>query len=450
MNSLTEYPLSRIQRDFCFIEKYFSDSPDVRQMFAVGTGLYDSECFNADALEQAYFEVLRRNDIFRMKVLKKPFFRAAMVIQDVSSFPRPERETITGREAFEKMCREPEYPEIRADSDFLTKAKIYQAQDGTGGMIIWQHHVCTDGYSAYDIAYEQINSFYLDYKEKRTPKPAKREFSFIPTVQKEQEHKGKKWKSDFMWCAKEFNRHLFRFSVPFDVTGDAVSPQFVSLNIRGDLMDGYKKVRSELSFSDTSFFMSMIAILINSLTGAKRFAIYTESHGRTNYPEKNTCGPLIKEIPLFYEPLPEMKVKELFDYSFVKFMEAFNHYQFSGIVSEIFLAFFQRLLRIGWRKDVNWITFNNLSSYQSIPSGGLELVQIESASWGKEFAVELYGLKEEEGFQVSFYFDESLLSTDRARAIVGCFDSLIEAFLKNPDMMISDSMELINNRIGKN
>lgn len=438
---MTSFPLSMSQADLFAYEMLCKKTVLGTHNLIIGAGYFDhTDSFDPDALEKAYFELLRRNDAFRMRIGKK-IFSPKQTFIDVSEFPKPKRmELQGGYEAFLKLCREPTYPDITVHDDFLTKAIIYCCDDRTGGIIIWQHHICSDGYSMGFLGYKQLCEFYDCYKCGETPTEPKKIFSFGQYLDWERAEWKKKWFRYLKWNWTEWNHHFYRFYVPKFPSGEK---HVVRMEIKDDRYEVYRKLCAEKRCSDTSAFMSAMAILVHKMLPGKRFSFVTESHGRINFAQKNTCGALLCEAQVFFEIEDFDTLESVLTYTSEKLMEGYANCRVNTIISEMLCFFPLRCLKIGVR-ETEWMSFNNLRTYRTENSFPLELLFIPQPDIYHGLSADILDLVGKEGIAFEFSYSKIWKGKTEVEKLKNQFLKVFDALCTDPELTVGECLKSLD------
>ena len=432
---MTSFPLSMSQADLFAYEMLCKKTVLGTHNLIIGAGYFDhTDSFDPDALEKAYFELLRRNDAFRMRIGKK-IFSPKQTFIDVSEFPKPKRmELQGGYEAFLKLCREPTYPDITVHDDFLTKAIIYCCDDRTGGIIIWQHHICSDGYSQGLLGYRQLCEFYDCYKRGETPTEPKKIFSFGQYLDWERAEWKKKWFRYLKWNWTEWNHHFYRYCAPKFPAGEEC---IVHIEIRGDRYSAYQRLCEEKRCSDTSTFMTAMAVLAHKMLPGKRFSFMSQSHGRLNFAQKNTCGALLSVAPVFFEIKDSDTLEDVLLHTSEKLTEAYTNCRVNTIISEMLCFFPLRCLQIGAR-ETEWMFFNNLRAYSTDSHFSLESIEVPQPHIFHGLGTEILEPNTKEGVAVEFSYSDTWMNKDEIEKMRGWFLKIFDMICANPDKTVGE------------
>lgn len=437
------YDLLMFQKNFYEIETIVDHSITDSCRNIIGRGYYDpSGNFDANAMEKAYFELLRRNDAFRIRLVKEEE-NVRQYVQDLSEFPRPERKNLSdGRESFKALCQSPERPRITLFDPQLTKAVIYTCNDQTGGIIIWQHHICSDGYSMGKIACQQLSDFYSVFREGKIPEEPKKIFSFVDHLEKDLERKKGRFEEDYEWYLKEYNRRLLFYNMPHHYVPEVEENRVIQTEICGERYEALQRIIDRTGRSDSAVFLTAIALMVSGLGKTFRFHMNVETHGRATFAQKNTAGPLLDEPVLFFDIVPWHTLDRMIDDVYCHFMESVVHSQFTALFSEE--HFLPKLRRCGLGDvDFEWMEFNNLRGYSSNGSSCLEQFMIAQKQTDNGYDLELEDLPEGNGVVLSFHYDRQLITEERAKEIQTIFLRLFDFMDRCPKATVWQCLKLI-------
>jgi len=382
------YRLHPSQKDFYYFEITSSKEVLEGRINVMGTAYFDStDQFDPNAMEKAYYEVLRRNDAFRARIVKKNG-RLMQYFWEADTFPVPERIRLRDKAAFYSLLKKPDIPIMSVKDERLTRAELYICEDGSGGLILWQNHICTDGYSVSCVVYPQICSAYDSFRKGEVPPEDKRSHSFVELLEKVDSKTDKiKLKKDLKWWWRQYNSHLFSYSVPVRNVKDERVMNENTADLSVETFCPFESVVKDIHCSDNSAFMAALAILVSFETDVRRFSFNMQYHGRDSFVKKKISGPLLLTLDIMFEPENSMTVSELMKATHKNVTESIVHARFSDRVMEMF-CIPMRFLRIGYR-SVDWMMINNLCGYRTKDNMPLELIGIQQNEMDELFSFQL-------------------------------------------------------------
>ena len=437
------YKLFPAEKDYYNGEKIMSKEFTLDGRNVYGTVFIDkSQSFDSEAIEKAYFEVLRRNDAFRMRLVKtrkgiRQYF------QDVSLFPKPCHEKYDGDvDSFKKYCRTIKRPAISVYDPQVTMATIYTCNDG-GAIIIWQHHICSDGYSADNITYNQINEFYDCYRNGEEPTKPDKEYSITYIIDRCEKNKKRNYK-DLKWCFKQYMKEWYKFSIPVKPQKEDVKNIIIAEEFVGENYHKFNDLCKTLRCADTTVIMAAAAIIVYKETKKERFNFYTITHGRKNYIEKKISGAIAPQFPVFYSINMDTTIKDLIIDSYKNMLGFSTHYHFTEMTTYATLEYPLRLLRVGYTKWFEWFFFNNMRDYSCDNNKTLEIMFLDQEIMSSQINFDiLEPTNGTEGIRFELSYSPLMIDNDKMEILRKEFLMTLEYMVNNLQGSIKECIEYV-------
>lgn len=424
------YRLTKAQLTVILGQVFSVEPKKTIQSNIIGFYLYASKDFNADAMEKALNKLIELNDALRICLT----FRPSGLYQFIKAFEHyaPPRVTVAGRAEFDALFSSDEV-QMRVRSPRLYKALIVDCGNGAGGMYIYFHHLCCDGYSQ-SLMYKQLDDFYKAYSGGAEPETGK-----LYSVEKffEYEHKYSKsprYKEDRNWWRYAYNNQP-RYSFPVGKIPWKCRLDIAYLDIDGELYVSMKKLCGDMSCSYSSLIMSLSALVVYKLTGDHNFALYTLLHGRQTPQLKKTVGCMYNTIPIFYDVPESLTVGQYIRDGYMDYLEALNHGRFPT-ANQILMAYKETYLkRFGYNHF--WCVF----SVMDLLKGG-ELTELEMYSLPITYIMGMFycALMDDaaKGFlRIELTYQSKCFSKADAEKILNTFKNVLEAASAHPELTVA-------------
>jgi len=440
---LSRLPLSRMQDSYVSYQLNLEKSGqiDTLKRYMCGCTFTDvSGHFDADALEKAYYEVLRRNDIFRTVVVKedKKLFQHFV---DVEEMNRPARKVLPDKDAMQVYADTFPVPLHPVLNHQLTSAEIIECKDGNGGILIWQNHICTDGWTLGQIVTDQICEFYTTFKNKEELKPAKRVFSYAKVLENEVNTTVKKRIKDFFWNWKLYTHHFHKYSIPYRHCH--YDDEFVIHSFVIDRWDDMIAAAEKQNCSSTSAIVLLCGIVANALLGIRRFSPAVFSHGRSTFALKQTAGPILSTYPLFFEYVKNKTVAESLNEQHSQFIRQLAHIPPGYLVENYCYYYLYNALHCSFELPHDWLCINNMMNYTSKNDLPLNTHFIEKPEPFPVYGVRIIG--EDDGVHLSFQYPKDFLTEAQVSIIQHKFTVALDFMLDHPDSTMEEWSQYVKN-----
>jgi len=424
------FPLLGVQKSFLEYELR-EPTDEMRRMYVCGNVYLDEKGpFDADAMERAYFEVLRRNDVFRIQI----FMRGKQCYQrfrPIDEGDKPTRRGFCSAADLKEYYSSIQPPAISALADHLNQAEICSCEDGTGGIILWFHHICTDGWTMDQVVLNQLCECYDAYRRGDVPPEPKRLFSIKKCISDEQAVRTKRILKDFFWQWKQYNRHIFRYGLPYHRYPPKASVAFYTRYLEKNQWDRFADFCQEQSCSVTTALSFIVALMAYRHFHVRRFPIQTVSHGRSTYALKQTAGPLHDVQPVFYEIDLHKAVKNCLQEQQEQIIEHMKHISFGYVVEYFGFQGLINLLHCGYCAPHDWLYVNNMLSNAADDDHSLRTVVLDNAEDYPCFA--LLVCNEADQIRIDLQYNTTLVRKDTLTILEKEFFTFFERIMQFPD-----------------
>lgn len=374
------YKLNPSQRDIAMSEIWLPKQTIENSMGIIGSGYFAEENFDPDAMQRAYWELVRLNESMRLRIVRKGGRLMQYVQEDTVQQPLAIRRLSGGKKAFQDYCKNPERPKISIFDPQLCRAELVDCADGTGGIILWQHHICSDGYSLDTILYEQLCQFYDAYRTGQTPPEPKKIFRFTDVLEADKKRKKKKVLQDFIWWLKQHLRYACRLCIPVKTPRIETAHDLIETKLEGELYEKVQNLCAQTHCSLANVITTAVSIVTAHLSGKDCFMLTTLSHGRMNFAQKKTTGAMQTNVPLFFDFRQDMTVEELLKKTYMDMLAALSHTKFSYSTHCYVFDFPFNLMHMAFGKEHYWMEISQLERYIGSGQHSLQLYGIDMAS----------------------------------------------------------------------
>ncbi len=287
--------------------------------------LIPSNC-NYEALEKAFWLVIKRNDALRLKIFRKGL-HLYQYIKEYTSYSLP-RVKLGSRQEFDAYLDTIDKYKIEMTADNLVWATLAD-MGSCGALVIRMHHACTDGFSM-NLIFKQLEEFYDAFASGNTPQEPKKLYSVTDFFEQEKAYKiSQQHKTDLAFWKHCYNNQR-HYSFPAGKRAAHGDAEKETVSFSGEAYEKLCELCKNEGFSLQFLFMSLVALTVNSLTGADNFCIYSLTHGRTTFPLKQTVGCMMNTVPMFYDINGGLTVREFLKNQYMAFLEYLSHGKLSS------------------------------------------------------------------------------------------------------------------------
>lgn len=419
------YKLNPSQRDIAMSEIWLPKQTVESSMSIIGSGYFAEENFDPDAMQRAYWALVRLNESLRLRIVRKGGRLMQYVQQETEPQPLPIRRLTGGKKAFLDYCKNPERPKISIFDPQLCCAELIDCADGTGGIVLWQHHICSDGYSMDTILYEQLCQYYDAYRAGQTPPEPKRIFRYTDVLEADKKRKKKKVMQDFFWWLKQHLRYACRLCIPVKTPRVDVAHDSIEAKLEGELYEKVQDLCAQTHCSFSNVITTAVSIMTAQLSGKDCFMLTTLSHGRMNFAQKKTTGAMQTNVPLFFDFRQERTVGELLKKTYMDMLSALSHTKFSYMTHCYVFDFLFNLLHMAFVKEHYWMEISQLERYIGSGQHSLQLHGIDLACVYDILYIEI---RETPGqyADLKWMYAKKTLSPETARKLKGQFFGVLE------------------------
>lgn len=435
------YHLSVMQHDYYNTEKSIIKYAEETGAFIIGTFyvVKNGKC-NVEALQKAYKELLRRNQALRMRIVKT-IFGPRQFFLEPDEMPEPQvRNFKGGIDEIKRYCARPSIPKLFATSPYLCTAEIWIDNNGEGGLLLWNHHICSDGYTIGYLLYSSLCELYSAYASGIEPEPAKKEYLFSDYLRYEKKNLKNKPLRQILACIKYFNHNFQKFDMPSKIFLDNPQPNSLSIQLTGNKYKDFLESCKKSGFSDNSISMAAVAAVTYAETGIERFLFTSQSHGRYTAAQKKTSGPLLRTLYIFCEFTTGNSigdyVKEVSNSIFSSSM--LRRYSDKEVSFYLLPSY---IVSHKFPDSDDWMGFNNLRAYKADSNAAFAIENIEQPGMVDAFGVEMNDL--ENGIELICQYLIEVVSTEKAERLVRKLEKALDMIIYEPDKSVEEWIDEI-------
>ena len=303
---MIKYSLSQAQRRIWFAQKKHPDSP----LFTVGGSVRVQGDLSVPALEQALWDVYRRNMALRMRFSEtngEPYQYTEeesrpLVIDfvDFSEKSNPEK-------AYRVWCQKQARTIFSLTAEVLCSFSIFKISSNDTGFYIRLHHLVSDGWSVQLIT-NQIAEAY----EKRT-ESAMNVCSFpsyLAVVEAEEKEIFSKRLMQHKSFWNEMTQHLE--DLPERETSYSLKATRMTFQLDKSMSGKIKEFTLRHSISLNTFIIGIYILYVLKTTKKKYVTLGLPLLGRSSRTERETCGTFTNTMPFYFEATRDVDVLTMF------------------------------------------------------------------------------------------------------------------------------------------
>ena len=303
---MIKYSLSQAQRRIWFAQKKHPDSP----LFIVGGSVRVQGDLSVPALEQALWDVYRRNMALRMRFSEtngEPYQYTEeesrpLVIDfvDFSEKSNPEK-------AYRVWCQKQARTIFSLTAEVLCSFSIFKISSNDTGFYIRLHHLVSDGWSVQLIT-NQIAEAY----EKRT-ESAMNVCSFpsyLAVVEAEEKEIFSKRLMQHKTFWNEMTQHLE--DLPERETSYSLKATRMTFQLDKSMSGKIKEFTLRHSISLNTFIIGIYILYVLKTTKKKYVTLGLPLLGRSSRTERETCGTFTNTMPFYFEATRDVDVLTMF------------------------------------------------------------------------------------------------------------------------------------------
>lgn len=366
----TCYRLAKAQSQILLGQCFSLEPKKALESNVVDFYVYAKRDFDPLAMEKALNCLLARNDALRLHLVWRWGVRQQI---NPETYYKPVWMQAANREEFDAIGRKKPMISIWAPS--LVRAAIVQCADGGGGMFVWCHHLCCDGYS-YELIFHQINVYYQAYRQGQEPAEMP-QYSITRFLDYERQYlKSPQYKADWRWWFRQYTQQP-RFSFPVGRIPWRCVLKTESMVWQEEDYRLLQTLCAQTGCTYVPVLMAIGALVVYSLTGKENFGLYALTHGRMTLPLKRTVGCMFNTFPVFYDLNPDQPASAFLQESYMTYLEALSHARFP-VGDQILMAAKETYVkRFGY--NYFWCVFSAMEFLeQGHQSDELEMDALES------------------------------------------------------------------------
>jgi amino acid adenylation domain-containing protein len=431
-------PLSLIQEPLWFLDKLLQGRP----VYHLHAGFRIDGKLDADSLERAFDEIVRRHEIMRtvlpaidgrpfQRIL--PYERYRLAREDLSNLAPQERE-----DEVKKLCGREAHAPIDLETGPLWRARLFRLDDGDHLLYLKMHHIISDGWSL-GVMMQELSVLYRGFCEGRAPS--------LPALPAQ-------YRDYAVWQRKRLAGPRLEELVTY--WRCKLAPPLASLELplrgprppvqshRGEHLRVYLPL--ELIDRARDFCRSERATLFMMLLSVFKLLLFHYSRQPDvviGAPVANRLRPEFEPLIGYFASMTVLRTSLDGDPTFRELMrrvrqtvsEAFKHQELplETLVKELrperdpsrhplFQAMF--VLQAG----------RNQTS-REMP--GLTYAPVKTGTGSSKFDLQLVGVRRAEHFRLSLGYNSDLLDAEFAARILDHYRNVLEAVIAKPDMRIS-------------
>lgn len=294
-HSRNYYKLTHPQRRIWYIDKINENS----QLHNIGGCLEINEDIDIECMEKTLNTIIKNNDAFRLRFIE----RKNEPVQYVEEYKNEDIDFIdftkyqNSKERCKKWIKDSFEKCFYLENSKLYYFAIYKIGEKNYGVLLRIHHSICDGWGI-TLIQNQICKIYTKFvngKEVCLDKP----YSYIDFIEEEQKYlnserfikNGNFWREKFDDIPEEF---LYN-------TSNSLDGRRLYFNVNNELAKEIKDFISDKKYSLNTFFIAILLIYINMITGKDDLVIGTPIFNRTSKAQKNMIGMFTSTLPFRFK-----------------------------------------------------------------------------------------------------------------------------------------------------
>ncbi|MDD6244163.1 MAG: amino acid adenylation domain-containing protein [bacterium] len=424
------FELTNPQKNIWNLEQFYSGSS---LNTIVGTA-FINETVNIDILKKSIFNVIQKNDSFKLKFLMDDGSIKQYLSKDLN-FPIYMVDVSSISELKDKRAKILEKP-FNLLNSFLFEFYIFKFPNNHAAFMLKIHHLISDAWTLGFVS----NAIIKNYSAIKNNSIVETENvpSYIDYINSETEYlNSKKFDKDKIYWEELFSNRTSIASIPSVkkpsiITSDA---NRLTFEISNKTMEKISFLCNNLKISKFNFFMAIISIYIGKLNNLNDFVIGTPILNRVNHSEKNCTGMFISTLPFKFNLNTSLGFDKYVQEIAISSLNMLRHQKYP----------YQYLLEHLRKQDADLPNlFNILVSYQLTNAKNNNEDINYTTEWtfnkncSNNLEIHMYDINDTGSLDISYDYQTSLYNMSDIKNLHNRILNIIDQVLKNNSILIEN------------